>query len=145
MLSLRFVPLLGTTTKLVTFHGDLPYTSHEIIRKLELLDEEDVVGSGGFGTVYKMVMEDGSTFAVKRIDKSCEGSDQIFESELEILGSIKHINLVNLRGSCRLPSCKLLIYDYLAFGSLDHFLHGMTSFLIVQTSQTSILSSKLQL
>ncbi|XXG40162.1 hypothetical protein AAC387_Pa01g0948 [Persea americana] len=113
----------GTTTKLVTFHGDLPYTSHEIIRKLELLDEEDVVGSGGFGTVYKMVMEDGSTFAVKRIDKSCEGSDQIFESELEILGSIKHINLVNLRGYCRLPSCKLLIYDYLAFGSLDHFLH----------------------
>ncbi|GAB2223788.1 hypothetical protein Drorol1_Dr00004528 [Drosera rotundifolia] len=88
-------------TKLITFHG-----------------------SGGFGTVYRMVMNDCGTFAVKRIDRSREGSDQVFERELEILGSIKHINLVNLRGYCRLPTSKLLIYDYLPNGSLDDFLHG---------------------
>ncbi|PON45528.1 Mitogen-activated protein kinase kinase kinase [Parasponia andersonii] len=111
------------TTKLITFHGDLPYPSCEIIEKLEALDQEDVVGSGGFGTVYRMVMNDCGTFAVKRIDRSREGSDQVFERELEILGSIKHINLVNLRGYCRLPTSKLLIYDYLAMGSLDDFLH----------------------
>ncbi|EOY21706.1 PREDICTED: LRR receptor-like serine/threonine-protein kinase FEI 2 isoform X1 [Theobroma cacao] len=111
------------STKLITFHGDLPYPSCEIIEKLESLDEEDVVGSGGFGTVYRMVMNDCGTFAVKRIDRSREGSDQVFERELEILGSIKHINLVNLRGYCRLPASKLLIYDYLAMGSLDDFLH----------------------
>ncbi|ESW10211.1 hypothetical protein PHAVU_009G190400 [Phaseolus vulgaris] len=112
--------------KLITFHGDLPYTSFEIIEKLESLDEDDVVGSGGFGTVYRMVMNDCGTFAVKRIDRSREGSDQGFERELEILGSIKHINLVNLRGYCRLPSTKLLIYDYLAMGSLDDLLHENT-------------------
>ncbi|XP_039140237.1 LRR receptor-like serine/threonine-protein kinase FEI 1 isoform X1 [Dioscorea cayenensis subsp. rotundata] len=117
----QHVPNIGT--KLVTFHGDIPYSSEEIIKKLEQLDEEDVVGSGGFGTVYKMVMDDSSIFAVKRIDRNREGSDQIFETELEILGSIKHINLVNLRGYCRLPTAKLLIYDYLALGSLDHYLH----------------------
>nr|AMM42837.1 LRR-RLK [Vernicia fordii] len=111
------------STKLITFHGDLPYPSCEIIEKLESLDEEDVVGSGGFGTVYRMVMNDCGTFAVKRIDRSREGSDQVFERELEILGSIKHINLVNLRGYCRLPMAKLLIYDYLAMGSLDDILH----------------------
>ncbi|XP_065876862.1 LRR receptor-like serine/threonine-protein kinase FEI 2 [Euphorbia lathyris] len=111
------------STKLITFHGDLPYPSCEIIEKLEALDEEDVVGSGGFGTVYRMVMNDCGTFAVKRIDRTREGSDQVFERELEILGSIKHINLVNLRGYCRLPMSKLLIYDYLAMGSLDDILH----------------------
>ncbi|KAJ8452363.1 hypothetical protein Cgig2_006168 [Carnegiea gigantea] len=111
------------STKLITFHGDLPYPSFEIIEKLESLDEEDVVGSGGFGTVYRMVMNDCGTFAVKKIDRSREGSDQVFEQELEILGSIKHINLVNLRGYCRLPTSKLLIYDYLAMGSLDDVLH----------------------
>ncbi|KAI4343830.1 hypothetical protein L6164_011135 [Bauhinia variegata] len=111
------------STKLITFHGDLPYPSSEIIEKLEALDEEDVVGSGGFGTVYRMVMNDCGTFAVKRIDRSREGSDQVFERELEILGSIKHINLVNLRGYCRFPTSKLLIYDYLATGSLDDLLH----------------------
>ncbi|KAK2993329.1 hypothetical protein RJ640_005365 [Escallonia rubra] len=112
-----------TSTKLITFHGDLPYPSFEIIEKLESLDQEDVVGSGGFGTVYRMVMNDCGTFAVKRIDRSREGSDQVFERELEILGSVKHINLVNLRGYCRVPTAKLLIYDYLAMGSLDDFLH----------------------
>ncbi|WCJ35986.1 Leucine-rich repeat protein kinase family protein [Euphorbia peplus] len=111
------------STKLITFHGDLPYPSCEIIEKLEALDEEDIVGSGGFGTVYRMVMNDCGTFAVKRIDRTREGSDQVFERELEILGSIKHINLVNLRGYCRLPISKLLIYDYLAMGSLDDILH----------------------
>ena len=108
----------------MTFHGDIPYSSEEIIKKLEQLDEEDIVGSGGFGTVYKMVMDDSSVFAVKRIDRNRHDSDQIFETELGILGSIKHINLVNLRGYCRLPTAKLLIYDYLALGSLDHYLHG---------------------
>ncbi|KAG4932751.1 LRR receptor-like serine/threonine-protein kinase FEI 1 [Glycine soja] len=116
----------ATGTKLITFHGDLPYTSSEIIEKLESLDEEDIVGSGGFGTVYRMVMNDCGTFAVKQIDRSCEGSDQVFERELEILGSINHINLVNLRGYCRLPSSRLLIYDYLAIGSLDDLLHENT-------------------
>lgn len=111
------------STKLITFHGDLPYPSCEIIEKLESLDQEDVVGSGGFGTVYRMVMNDCGTFAVKRIDRSREGSDQVFERELEILGSIKHINLVNLRGYCRLPASKLLIYDFMAMGSVDDFLH----------------------
>uniref|UniRef100_A0A3Q7GFH4 Protein kinase domain-containing protein n=2 Tax=Solanum lycopersicum TaxID=4081 RepID=A0A3Q7GFH4_SOLLC len=111
------------SAKLITFHGDLPYPSSELIEKIESLDEEDVVGAGGFGTVYRMVMNDCGTFAVKRIDRSREGSDQVFERELEILGSIKHINLVNLRGYCRLPTARLLIYDYLVMGSLDNFLH----------------------
>ncbi|KAL9681229.1 hypothetical protein QQ045_013010 [Rhodiola kirilowii] len=111
------------SSKLITFHGDLPYPSFEIIEKLELLNDEDIVGSGGFGTVYRMVMNDCATFAVKRIDRSREGSDEVFERELEILGSIKHINLVNLRAYCRLPASKLLIYDFVSLGSLDDFQH----------------------
>uniref|UniRef100_A0A0D9Y1U3 non-specific serine/threonine protein kinase n=1 Tax=Leersia perrieri TaxID=77586 RepID=A0A0D9Y1U3_9ORYZ len=110
--------------KLVTYQWNLPYSSTEIIKRLELLDEEDVVGCGGFGTVYKMVMDDGTAFAVKRIDLNREGRDRTFEKELEILGSIRHINLVNLRGYCRLPTAKLLIYDFLELGSLDCYLHG---------------------
>ncbi|KVI06393.1 Leucine-rich repeat-containing N-terminal, type 2 [Cynara cardunculus var. scolymus] len=105
-----------TSTQLITFHGDLPYPSSEIIEKLESLDVEHVVGVGGFGTVYRMVMNDCGTFAVKRIERSREGRDQAFERELEILGSVKHINLVNLRGYCRFPDSKLLIYDYVAMG-----------------------------
>ncbi|KAH9311056.1 hypothetical protein KI387_026091 [Taxus chinensis] len=109
--------------KLVTFHGDLPYTSQEIIKRIEMLDESNIIGSGGFGTVYKLVMGENSAFAVKKIDKCGVASNRQFERELEILGSIKHRNLVNLRGYCVFPSAKMLIYDYLLLGSLDEFLH----------------------
>ncbi|KAK9054492.1 hypothetical protein SSX86_025570 [Deinandra increscens subsp. villosa] len=112
-----------SSTQLVTFHGDLPYPSCEIVEKLASLNDAHVVGYGGFGTVYKMVMKDSATFAVKKNDRSLESQDQEFEQTLELLGSVKHINLVNLRGYCRFPDSKLLIYDYVANGSLESLLH----------------------
>lgn len=113
---------------IVMFHGDLPYSTKDIIKKLETLNDEHIIGSGGFGTVYKLAMDDGCVFALKRIMKTNEGLDRFFERELEILGSIKHRYLVNLRGYCNSPSSKLLIYDYLQGGSLDEVLHGETFF-----------------
>ncbi|XP_042506102.1 LRR receptor-like serine/threonine-protein kinase FEI 1 isoform X2 [Macadamia integrifolia] len=108
---------------IVMFHGDLPYSSKDIIKKLESLNDEQIIGAGGFGTVYKLAMDDGNDFALKRIVKTNEGLDRFFERELEILGSIKHRYLVNLRGYCNSPSSKLLIYDFLPGGSLDEALH----------------------
>ena len=108
----------------VFFHGDLPYASKEIARRIELLEESNVIGYGGFGIVYRLVMDDGSVFTVKKIEKHHISSDKAFERELEVLGSIKHRNLVNLRGYCNAPSAQLLIYDYLVGGSLDEVLHG---------------------
>ncbi|CAH8387287.1 unnamed protein product [Eruca vesicaria subsp. sativa] len=108
---------------IVMFHGDLPYASKDIIKKLEALNEEHIIGCGGFGTVYKLDMEDGNVFALKKIVKLNEGFDRFFERELEILGSIKHRYLVNLRGYCNSPTSKLLLYDYLSGGSLDEALH----------------------
>ncbi|XP_023768631.1 LRR receptor-like serine/threonine-protein kinase FEI 1 [Lactuca sativa] len=108
---------------IVMFHGDLPYSSKDIIKKLEALNDEHIIGAGGFGTVYKLSMDDGNVFALKRIVKLNEGFDRFFERELAILGSIKHKYLVNLRGYCNSPTSKLLLYDYLAGGSLDEALH----------------------
>ncbi|KAL6547662.1 LRR receptor-like serine/threonine-protein kinase FEI 1 [Orobanche hederae] len=108
---------------IVMFHGDIPYSSKDIIKKLENLNEEHVIGAGGFGTVYKLAMDDGNLFALKRIVKLHEGFDRFFERELEILGSIKHRYLVNLRGYCNSPTSKLLMYDFLSGGSLDEALH----------------------
>lgn len=114
---------VGAGASIVMFHGDLPYSSKDIIKKLETLNEEHIIGVGGFGTVYKLAMDDGNEFALKRIVKLNEGFDRFFERELEILGSIKHRYLVNLRGYCNSPTSKLLIYDYLPGGSLDEVLH----------------------
>jgi len=118
-------------SSVVMFHGDLPYSSKDILKKLETMDEENIIGAGGFGTVYKLAMDDGNVFALKRIVKTNEGLDRFFDRELEILGSVKHRYLVNLRGYCNSPSSKLLIYDYLPGGSLDEVLHGKVSFLFI--------------
>nr|QAS62473.1 LRR receptor-like kinase family protein [Sedum alfredii] len=114
---------VGGGASIVMFHGDLPYSSKDIIKKLETLTGDHIIGSGGFGTVYKLEMDDGNVFAVKKIMKLNEGFDHFFKRELEILGSIKHRYLVNLRGYCNSPTSKLLIYDYLPGGSLDDALH----------------------
>ncbi|KAK3151146.1 hypothetical protein QOZ80_3AG0242320 [Eleusine coracana subsp. coracana] len=116
------VELCGGSS-IVMFHGDLPYSTKDILRKLDTMGEDNIIGSGGFGTVYKLTMDDGNIFALKRIMKTNEGLDRFFDRELEILGSVKHRYLVNLRGYCNSPSSKLLIYDYLPGGSLDEVLH----------------------
>uniref|UniRef100_A0A6M2ENX2 non-specific serine/threonine protein kinase n=1 Tax=Populus davidiana TaxID=266767 RepID=A0A6M2ENX2_9ROSI len=126
---------------IVMFHGDLPYSSKDIIKKLETLTEEHVIGSGGFGTVYKLEMDDGSIFALKRIVKMDEGFNRFFERELEILGSIKHRYLVNLRGYCNSPTSKLLIYDFLSGGSLDEALHERSEQLDWDARLTVILGA----
>ncbi|TVU47632.1 hypothetical protein EJB05_07238, partial [Eragrostis curvula] len=116
------VELCGGSS-VVMFHGDLPYSTKDILKKLDTMGEDNIIGSGGFGTVYKLAMDDGNVFALKRIMKTNEGLDRFFDRELEILGSVKHRYLVNLRGYCNSPSSKLLIYDYLPGGSLDEVLH----------------------
>ncbi|XP_047325422.1 LRR receptor-like serine/threonine-protein kinase FEI 1 [Impatiens glandulifera] len=112
---------------IVMFHGDLPYSSKDIIKKLETLNGDHIIGSGGFGTVYRLEMEDGNIFALKRIVKMNEVFDRFFERELEILGCIKHRYLVNLRGYCNSSTSNLLIYDFLSGGSLDEVLHAERS------------------
>ncbi|KAI5080465.1 hypothetical protein GOP47_0003648 [Adiantum capillus-veneris] len=110
--------------KINIFHGDLPYSSRDIMKKIEMLDETNIIGSGGFGTVYKLVMDNHNVFAVKKIEKHGRHCERIFERELEILGILRHRNLVNLRGYCNANSMNLLIYDYLPNGNLESLLQA---------------------
>ncbi|KAH0882908.1 hypothetical protein HID58_059004, partial [Brassica napus] len=140
--SKRLAIEVGGGASIVMFHGDLPYASKDIIKKLEALNEEHIIGCGGFGTVYKLDMDDGNVFALKRIVKLNGGFDRFFERELEILGSIKHRYLVNLRGYCNSPTSKLLLYDYLSGGSLDQALHGTFGYLAPEYMQSGRATEK---
>lgn len=113
------------------FYGDFLYFLKDIIKKLEILNEEYIIGFGGFGIVYKLVMDDGNVFVLKRIVKLNDGFDRFFEREFEILGSIKYRYFVNLRGYCNLFLLKLLIYDFLFGGSLDEVFYGEICYYII--------------
>ena len=83
------------------------------------------LGEGGFGTVFEGILEDGSEIAVKCL----EGLTHVkksFLAEVESIGSIHHVNLVRLRGFCAWKSQRLLVYEFMSNGSLDHWIyHGV--------------------
>ncbi|PSS19449.1 G-type lectin S-receptor-like serine/threonine-protein kinase [Actinidia chinensis var. chinensis] len=83
-----------------------------------------LIGSGGFGSVYKGSLPDKTLVAVKKVTNSGAGGKQDFCTEIAIIGNIHHVNLVKLRGFCAQGSERLLVYEYMNRGSLDRTLFG---------------------
>ncbi|XP_015578513.3 L-type lectin-domain containing receptor kinase VIII.1 [Ricinus communis] len=78
-----------------------------------------IIGHGAFGTVYKGILsETGDIVAVKRCSHSSQGKTE-FLSELSIIGTLRHRNLVRLQGWCHEKGEILLVYDLMPNGSLD--------------------------
>ncbi|KAL7103792.1 hypothetical protein ACP275_08G201000 [Erythranthe tilingii] len=94
------------------------------LKKTMKLSNKDVIGSGGYGVVYKLVIGDGISFAVKRLNRISADQDRGFERELEAMGDIKHRNIVTLHGYYTAPHYNLLVYELMSNGSLDGLLHG---------------------
>ncbi|KAG5035219.1 hypothetical protein JHK87_010129 [Glycine soja] len=83
----------------------------------------EVLGKGSMGTSYKAILEDGTTVVVKRL-KDVAVAKREFEAQMEVVGNVKHENVVPLRAFYYSKDEKLLVYDYMAAGSLSALLHG---------------------
>ncbi|KAF7829858.1 G-type lectin S-receptor-like serine/threonine-protein kinase [Senna tora] len=94
--------------------------------ELELATDnfKTLIGSGGFGAVYKGVLLDKSVVAVKKIMNLGNQGKKDFCTEIAIIGNIHHVNLVKLKGFCAEGRQRLLIYEYMNRGSLDRTLFG---------------------
>ncbi|XP_004498744.1 G-type lectin S-receptor-like serine/threonine-protein kinase SD2-5 [Cicer arietinum] len=79
------------------------------------------LGQGGFGSVYKGILQDGTQIAVKKLEGIGQGKKE-FRAEVSIIGSIHHHHLVRLKGFCAEGSHRLLAYEYMSNGSLDKWI-----------------------
>ncbi|KAG4175995.1 hypothetical protein ERO13_A11G224700v2 [Gossypium hirsutum] len=109
---------------LATFEKPLwRLTFADLLEATNGFHDDSLIGSGGFGDVYKAQLKDKSIVAIKKLIHISGQGDREFTAEMETIGKIKHRNLVPLLGYCKVGEERLLVYEYMRYGSLDDVLH----------------------
>ncbi|KAI5332423.1 hypothetical protein L3X38_022552 [Prunus dulcis] len=118
----RKVRKKSNSWKLTAFQK-LEFGSEDI---LECIKENNVIGRGGAGIVYRGTMSSGEQVAVKKLLGINKGSshDNGLSAEIQTLGKIRHRNIVRLLAFCSNKETNLLVYEYMPNGSLGEVLHG---------------------
>ncbi|KAG2641168.1 hypothetical protein PVAP13_2KG165832 [Panicum virgatum] len=106
------------------FDGKLAF--EDITRATENFSDRYIIGSGGYGTVYKAQLQGGRLVAVKKIHPTEDdiSDEKRFLGEIEVLTKIRHRSIVKLYGFCSHPRYKFLVYDYIERGNLRSVLQN---------------------
>ncbi|XP_076921667.1 G-type lectin S-receptor-like serine/threonine-protein kinase At4g27290 [Bidens hawaiensis] len=125
---------------------ELPFFSlNKIAKATDNFSINNKIGEGGFGPVYKGVLENGQEVAIKRLSKTSKQALDEFKNEVICIAKLQHRNLVKLLGYCVHGTEMILIYEYMANKSLDTLLFGLTHFylnapiLLNSTTDTKLL------
>ncbi|XP_042381609.1 LEAF RUST 10 DISEASE-RESISTANCE LOCUS RECEPTOR-LIKE PROTEIN KINASE-like 2.3 isoform X1 [Zingiber officinale] len=100
------------------------YTYSEIKRMTNSFS--DMLGKGGYGSVFKGSLKDGHLVAVKLLSES-KGDGQEFINEVESISRTSHVNIVGLLGFCLEGSKRALVYEFMQNGSLEKFIFSNKS------------------
>ncbi|CAK7344622.1 unnamed protein product [Dovyalis caffra] len=100
------------------------FTYKELHAATNGFSEDNKLGEGGFGSVYWGRTTDGLQIAVKKLKAMNSKAEMEFAVEVEVLGRVRHRNLLGLRGYCAGTDQRLIVYDYMPNLSLLSHLHG---------------------
>uniref|UniRef100_A0A7N1A1V3 non-specific serine/threonine protein kinase n=1 Tax=Kalanchoe fedtschenkoi TaxID=63787 RepID=A0A7N1A1V3_KALFE len=100
------------------------YTLRELETATNEFANENVIGEGGYGIVYRGVLMDNTVVAVKNLLNNRGQAEKEFKVEVEAIGRVRHKNLVRLLGYCAEGAHRMLVYEYVNNGNLEQWLHG---------------------
>ncbi|KAG6385386.1 hypothetical protein SASPL_154221 [Salvia splendens] len=112
------VGLFSATTHVK--EAELPFFSlPTILKATDNFSNKNKLGEGGFGPVYRGVLEDGQEIAVKRLSKTSRQGVNELRNEVMLIAKLQHRNLVRTLGFCAQGEEYMLIYEYMPNHSLD--------------------------
>ncbi|KAL0363334.1 UNVERIFIED_CONTAM: Cold-responsive protein kinase [Sesamum calycinum] len=97
------------------------------------------IGRGGFGTVYKGILRNGTEVAVKTLSAESKQGVREFLTEIDTISNVKHPNLVELLGCCVHGPNQILVYEYLENNSIDRALLGSKRSIKLDWKQRSVV------
>ncbi|XP_072999515.1 proline-rich receptor-like protein kinase PERK8 [Typha latifolia] len=100
------------------------FTYEELYDITNGFSAQNLLGEGGFGSVYKGCLSDGRDVAVKQLKDGGGQGEREFQAEVEIISRIHHRHLVSLVGYCISENQRLLVYDFVPNNTLHYHLHG---------------------
>ncbi|XP_043704524.1 receptor-like serine/threonine-protein kinase ALE2 isoform X8 [Telopea speciosissima] len=117
---------LSFGSSIATYTGSAKtFSAAEIERAANNFDPSRILGEGGFGRVYKGILDDGINVAVKVLKRDDQQGGREFLAEVEMLSRLHHRNLVKLIGICTEDNIRCLVYELIPNGSVESHLHGV--------------------
>uniref|UniRef100_K3Z4P9 non-specific serine/threonine protein kinase n=1 Tax=Setaria italica TaxID=4555 RepID=K3Z4P9_SETIT len=101
------------------------FSYEELYQITDGFSAQKLLGEGGFGSVYKGRLPDGTYVAIKRLKDGGGQGEREFQAEVEIISRVHHRHLVSLVGYCISNDQRLLVYDFVPNNTLHYHLHGM--------------------
>ncbi|KAJ6995149.1 hypothetical protein NC653_017821 [Populus alba x Populus x berolinensis] len=124
---LSLAPFFGkfSSLRMVSNKGSVSLIDYTILEKgTNNFEDDKLLGRGGFGLVYKAVLEDDSSIAVKKLDCATDDAQREFENEVGLLSKFQHPNIISIVGYSVHEEMGFIIYELMPNGSLEDLLHG---------------------